>query len=247
MPKKLFISSPETSLPHEAGRLSGETGALSAEFVADAEPKSLLASKLDASSFQKFPDHESGDGSAQVSDGSHKVPDGLHDVADGLHDVADGLHDVTDGLRKVADDFRGKEAQSPDETARFNPLRSSASQDDFGGVDERAPSTDETADFCALTSDTDDMPVHIYGVPLPLASASSARGHADGSSKCDAWLSPMRPSGGEVAHPRCLVRRFPRLLPPWICFCCPYMAQCFPWPCLYPCSDDDMIESVYIV
>ena len=233
MPKKLFISSPETALPHEAGRLSGETGALSAEFVADSVPKSLLASKLDASSFQKFPVHESGDGSAQVADGSQKVPDESHDVTDGLH--------------KVADDFRGNVAIFPDETARFTPLRASASPDDCGGVDERAPSADETADFYALTSAADDRPIHIYGVPLPLAPASSARGHADGSSKRDAWLSPMRPSGGEVAHPRCLVRRFPRLLPPWICFCCPYMAQCFPWPCLYPCSDDDMIESVYIV
>lgn len=240
MPKKLFISSPETSLPHEAGRLSGETDALSTEFVADAEPKSLLSSKLDASSFQRLPVHESGDGSAQVSDGSHKV-------SDGLHHVPDGSHDVTDGLRKVADDFRGKVAKSPDETARFTPLRSSASPDDCSGVDEGTPSAGETADFCAIISGTDDMPVHIYGVTLPLASASSAGGHADDSSKCDAWLSPMRPFGGEVTHPRCLVRRFPRLLPPWICFCCPYMAQCFPWPCLYPCSDDDMIESVYIV
>lgn len=240
MPKKLFISSPETSLPFEAGRLSGEAGALSTEFVADAEPKSLLTSKLNASSSQKFPVHESGDGSAQVADGSHKV-------ADGSHKVPDGSHDVTDGLRKVADDFRGKVAKFPDETARFTPLRAAASPDDCGGVDERAPSADETADFCAITIGTDDMPVHIYGVPLPLTPASSARGHADGSSKSDAWLSPMRPSGGEVAHPRCLVRRFPRLLPPWICFCCPYMAQCFPLPCLYPCSDDDMIESVYIV
>lgn len=219
MPKKLFISSPETSLPSEAGRLSGGAGALSAKFVADAEPKSLLASKLDASSSQKFPVHESGDGSAQVPDSSHDV----------------------------ADDFRGKVAKSPDETARFTPLRASASPGDCGGVDAGAPSADETADFCAITSGTDDRPIHIYGVPLPLAPASSARGHADGSSKRDAWLSPMRPSGGAVAHPRCLVRRFPRLLPPWICFCCPYMAQCFPWPCLYPCSDDDMIESVYIV
>ncbi|MBP3786241.1 MAG: hypothetical protein J6I32_06450 [Bacteroidaceae bacterium] len=226
MPKKLFISSPETSLPHEAGRLSGEAGALSTEFVADAEPKSLLASKLDASSLQRFPVHESGDGSAQVPDGSHDVPD---------------------GSRKVPDDFRRKVAKFLDETARFTPLRSSASPDDCGGVDERAPSADETADFCDFTSGSDDMPIHIYGVPLPLEPASSARGHADGSSKCDAWLSPMRPSGGEVAHPRCLVRRFPRLLPPWICFCCPYMAHCFPWPCLYPCSDDDMIESVCIV
>lgn len=233
MTKKLIISSPETSLPHEAGRLSGEAGALSTEFVADAEPKSLLASKLDASSFQKFPVHESGDGAAPVPDGLHKVPD--------------GSHDVTDGLRKVPDDVRGKVAKYPDETARFTPLRSSASPDDCGGVDEGAPSADETADFCAFTSATDDMPIHIYGVPLPLAPASSVRGYADGSSRCDAWLSPMRPSGGEVAHPRCLVRRFPRLLPPWICFCCPHMAQCFPWPCLYPCSDDDMIESVYIV
>ena len=233
MPKKLFISSPETSLPHEAGRLSGEAGALSAEFAADAEPKSLLASKLDASSLQRFPVHESGDGSAQVPDGSHKVPD--------------GSHHVTDGSRKVPDDFRGKVAKFPDETARLTPLRSSASPDDCGGVDERTPSADETADFCAFTNGSDDMPIHIYGVPLPFAPASSARGHADGSSKCDDWLSPMRPSGGEVAHPRCLVRRFPRLLPPWICFCCPYMAHCFPWPCLYPCSDDDMIESVYIV
>lgn len=233
MPKILFISSPETSLPHEAGRLSGEAGALSTEFMADAEPKSLLASKLDASSFQKFPVHESGDGSAQVPDGSHEVPD--------------GTHDVTDGLRKVADDFRGKVAKSPDETARFTPLRASASPDDCGGVDERAPSADETADFCAITSGIDDVPIHIYGVPLPLAPASSARGHADGSSKRDAWLSPMLPSGGDVVHPRCLVRRFPRLLPPWICFCCPYMVQCFPWPCLYPSSDDDMIESVYVV
>lgn len=226
MPKKLFISSPETSLPSEAGRLSGEAGALSAEFAADAEPKSLLASKLDASSLQRFPVHESGDGSAQVPDGSHDVPD---------------------GSRKVSGDFRRKVAKFLDETARFTPLRSSASSDDCGGVDERVPSADETADFCAFTGSTDDMPIHIYGVPLPLAPTSSARGHADGSSKCDAWLSPMRPSGGEVAHPRCLVRRFPRLLPPWICFCCPYMAQCFPWPCLNPCSDDDMIESVYII
>ncbi|MDY6249866.1 MAG: hypothetical protein SPL64_02050 [Bacteroidaceae bacterium] len=233
MPKILFISSPETSLPHEAGRLSGETGALFTEFVADAEPKSPLSSKLDASSFQKFPVHESGDRSAQVPDGSRKVPG--------------GSHDVPDGLRKVADGFRGKVAKFPDETARFTPLRASASPDDCGGVDERAPSADETADFCAITIGTDDRPIHIYGVPLPLSPASSARGHADGSSKCDAWLSPMRHSGGEVAHPRCLVRRFPRLLPPWICFFCPYMAQCFPWPCLYPCSDDDMIESVYIV
>ena len=226
MPKKLFISSPESSLPHEAGRLSGETGALSAEFVADAVSKSLLASKLDASSFQKFPVHESGDGSAQVPDGSAQVPDGSH---------------------KVSDDFRGKVAKFPDETARFTPLRASASPDDCGGVDEGIPSADETADFCAITSGTDDRPIHIYGVPLPLAPAPSARCHADGSSKRDVWLSPMRPSGGEVPHPRCLVRRFPRLLPPWICFCCPYMVQCFPWPCLYPCSDDDMIESVYIV
>jgi X-X-X-Leu-X-X-Gly heptad repeat protein len=240
MPKKLIISSPETSLPHEAGRLGGETGTLSAEFLADAEPKSLLASKLDASSFQKFPVHESGDGSAQVADGSRKV-------ADGSAQVPDGLHDVTDGSRKEADDFRGKVAKFPDETGPFTPLRASASPDDCGGVDERAPSADETADFCAITSGSDDMPMHIYGVPLPLAPVPSARGHADGSSKSDAWLSPMRLSGGEVAHPRCLVRRFPRLLPPWICFCCPYMAQCFPWPCLYPCNDDDMIESVYIV
>lgn len=240
MPKKLSISSPETSLPHEAGRLSGEAGTLSTEFVADAEPKSLLASKLDASSFQKFPVHESGDGSAQVPDGSQKVPDGSHRAPD-------SSHDVTDGLRKEDDDFRGKVAKFPDETARFTPLRASASADDCGGVDEGVPYADETTDFCAITSGTDDRPIHIYGVPLPLAPASSARGHADGSSKRDAWLSPMRPSGGEVAHLRCLVRRFPRLLPPWICFCCPYMAQCFPWPCLYPCSDDDMIESVYIV
>lgn len=240
MPKKLFISSPETALPHEAGRLSGETGALSAEFVADSVPKSLLASKLDASSFQKFPVHESGDGSARVPDGSAQVPDGLHKVPD-------SSHDVTDGLRNVPGDFPGKVAKFPDETARFTPLRASASPDDCGGVDEGIPSADETADFFAITSGTDDMPIHIYGVPLPLAPASSARCHTDGSSKSDAWLSPMRPSGGEVAHPRCLVRRFPRLLPPWICFCCPYMAQCFPWPCLYPCSDDDMIESVYIV
>ena len=240
MPKKLFISSPETSLPHEAGRLSGEAGALSTEFVADEEPKSLLTSKLDASSLQKFPVHESGDGSAQVPDSSHKVPDSSHKVPDGSHTMPDDSHDV-------ADDFRGKEAKSPDEIARFTPLRASASPDDCGGVDEGAPSAGETADFCAITSGTDDVPVHIYGVPLPLAPVFSSRGHADGSSKCDAWLSPMRPSGGEVAHPRCLVRRFPRLLPPWICFCCPYMAQCFPWPCLYPCSDDDMIESVYIV
>ena len=233
MPKKLFISSPETSLPSEAGRLSGEAGALSAEFVADAEPKSLLASKLDASSFQRFPVHESGDCSAQVPDGSHDVPD--------------GSHHVPDGSRKVPDDFRGRVAEFPDETARFTRLRSSASPDDCCGVDERALSAEETADFSAFTSGNVDMPIHIYGVPLPLAPASSARVHADGSSKCDACLSPMRPSGDEVAHPRCLVRRFPCLLPPWICFCCPYMARCFPWPCLYPSSDDDMIESVYIV